>query len=108
MREHPGVTMANGARKVWVAVSAELSPARGALVRWGYFAIFAPIHLLAAVALWQHRHAWREHSLTGALLLSFGATTAVFWAHTSHKNYLDLFAFVYAAAAARGVMRVAS
>jgi 4-amino-4-deoxy-L-arabinose transferase-like glycosyltransferase len=99
MAAHPGVTLANGARKIWVSVSAELSPARGAVLRWGYALVFLPIHLLAAWALWRHRRAWRVHALFGAVLVSFAFTTAMFWAHTSHKSYLDVFLFVYAAAA---------
>jgi len=107
IQAHPGLTITNGVRKVWVAISAELSPARSAVLRWGYLAVFAPIHLLAAIGLWQQRHAWRAHSLTAAILLAFGATTAVFWAHTSHKSYLDMFLFVYAGAVGRNAWRAA-
>jgi 4-amino-4-deoxy-L-arabinose transferase-like glycosyltransferase len=98
MAAHPGMTLANGARKLWVSASAELSPARGALLQWGYALVFVPIHLLAAWALWRQRRAWRVHALFGAVLASFAVTTALFWAHTSHKSYLDAFLFVYAAA----------
>lgn len=99
MRAHPVMTVGNGARKIWVSVSAQLSPARGALLEWGYALVFLPIHLLAALGLWHHRGAWRVHGLFVAVLASFAITTALFWAHTSHKSYLDVFLFVYAAAA---------
>jgi 4-amino-4-deoxy-L-arabinose transferase-like glycosyltransferase len=96
---HPGLTIRNGAYKIWVVVSAQLSPARGAVLEWGYALVFLPVHLLAAIALWQHRRAWRVHALAGAVLVSFAITTAAFWAHTSHKSCLDVLLFVYAAAA---------
>src|SRR6185436_7326752 len=109
MWAHPTQTIANGFRKVWVPLAAQLSPARTATTQWSYLAVFAPIHLLAAIGLWRHRQAWRDHALMGALLLSFAATTAVFWAHTSHKSYLDVFLFVYAAAVlGRSTVRTAS
>jgi 4-amino-4-deoxy-L-arabinose transferase-like glycosyltransferase len=97
MRAHPAVTLRNGLFKIWVAVSAQLSPARGAAQQFGYALVFAPVHLLAAIGLWRARRAWRVHALAGVVLLSFAITTAVFWAHTSHKSYLDLLLFVYAA-----------
>jgi 4-amino-4-deoxy-L-arabinose transferase-like glycosyltransferase len=107
--EHPGLTVTNAIRKVWVPVSAQLSPARSAFDRWSYAAIYAPLHLLAAIALWRHRVVWREHALMAALLLSFVVTTAVFWAHTSHKSYLDVFLFVYAGAVlGRSTVRAAA
>jgi len=96
---HPILTLANAARKVWVSASAELSPARGPWTQWGYRLLFLPIHLLAALAFWRFRAQWRTHLLFGALLASFVVTTGLFWAHTSHKSYLDAFLFVYAAAA---------
>ncbi len=103
---HPGATLANAARKLWVVVSADLSPARGALTQWSYRLMFVPIHLLAIAGLWRHRENWATHSLAVAILVAFGITTAVFWAHTSHKSCLDVLLFVYAAAAFdRGAVR---
>jgi 4-amino-4-deoxy-L-arabinose transferase-like glycosyltransferase len=106
---HPWLTLRNGLEKVWVTASAQLSPARSAVFAWGYALVFLPIHVLAVIALWRHRRAWRVHALCGAILVSFAITTAVFWAHTSHKSCLDVLLFVYAAAAvAARPARVAS
>jgi hypothetical protein len=105
---HPTQTIANSARKIWVVISAELSPARGGLMQWGYALMFAPIHLLAVAGWWRHRQDWSVHSLALAIFAAFGVTTAVFWAHTSHKSCLDVFLFVYAASIFRdGDMRTA-
>jgi hypothetical protein len=98
MRENPGRTAINAWRKIWIAASAQLSPARGVLVQFGYAAVYLPIHVLAAISLWRMRTGWRRHSLVWLLLIAFALTTASFWAHTSHKSYLDSVLFVYAAA----------
>jgi hypothetical protein len=106
-KAHPGTTIANGLRKIWVVVSAELSPARGALMQWSYALLFAPVHILAVVGLWRQRLHWRVHALTAGVLAAFAATSAIFWAHTSHKSCLDVFLFVYAAGAfSRGAVEL--
>lgn len=92
-------TALGGMRKIWVAASAQLSPARGPILQAGYAIVFVPIHILAIWTLLRTRANRAEHHLTGLLLLSFALTTAAFWAHTSHKSYLDAVLFVYAAAA---------
>jgi hypothetical protein len=98
MAEDPQRTVAGAARKIWIAASAQLSPARSSLLQIGYAMVFIPIHLAAIWMLW--RVGQRPgHGLTWLLLISFAVTTAAFWAHTSHKSYLDAVLFVYAAAA---------
>jgi 4-amino-4-deoxy-L-arabinose transferase-like glycosyltransferase len=99
MLADPFRTAIAATRKIAVAAFAQLSPARGALVQWGYAAAYLPIHLLAVLTLVRMRGRVPLHSLTWLLLLSFAVTTALFWAHTSHKSYLDAVLFVYAAAA---------
>ena len=84
--------------KVWVVVAAQLSPGREPLYQWGYRAWFLPLHLLAVVGAWRARG--RGHLLIAGCLLAFALTTAVFWAHTSHKSYLDALIFIYAGAGA--------
>ncbi|MGH9383050.1 MAG: glycosyltransferase family 39 protein [Vicinamibacterales bacterium] len=88
-------------RKLWVVVSAELSPARTRLVQVGYLLLFVPVHVLAMVGLWQSRHEWHSHAILYAVFATFALTTAIFWAHTSHKSHLDAFLFVYSAGAVR-------
>jgi 4-amino-4-deoxy-L-arabinose transferase-like glycosyltransferase len=97
MAAHPFETVRNGWRKLWVATSGQLSPARGLVTDVGYALVYAPVHLLAAVGLWRSRRGWHTHSLLYLVFLAFAITTTVFWAHTSQKSYLDVFLFVYAA-----------
>lgn len=95
---HPGETLGGAFRKLWVSASAYLSPARPGIVQTGYRVVFAPIHVLALYGLWRAGFGRQPHVLMTLVLLSFAVTTAVFWAHTSHKSYLDPLLFVYAAA----------
>jgi len=95
---HPFQTITGMGRKLWVVVSAQFSPARRPLEQWGYRLVFLPLHLLALAGAWRARHRLRDHSLPLMLILSFGLTTAVFWAHTSHKSLVDPVIFIYAAA----------
>jgi len=44
-----------------------------------------------------HREAWREHMIVYALFVSFAAVTGVFFGHTSHRSYLDVYWIVFAA-----------
>jgi 4-amino-4-deoxy-L-arabinose transferase-like glycosyltransferase len=97
MTADPRRTVTGALRKIWVAASAQLSPARSPVVQAGYAIVFLPIHALALWTLWRSRSI--EHGLSVLLLLAFAITTALFWAHTSHKSYLDAVLFVYAAAA---------
>lgn len=101
---HPATVARGAVRKLWVAASAELSPAREPLVQWGYRLLFLPVHVLAVVGAWRARAHWRRHVLSGLLMLSFAVTTAVFWAHTSHQSQLHPLLFVYAAAAVFAVL----
>lgn len=102
----PGEAAAGAARKLWIAASGRLSPARGAALQAAYQALFATVHVLALIGAWRARRSrGRGHALIAMVFLSFALTTAVFWAHTSHKSYLDPFLFIYAASAAAMVKR---
>ena len=95
----PAATAWNAVRKIGIAVSATFTPARSPLVQLGYAAFFLPIHALAPWGLWRSRRTDSAHLLSMAVIASFLVTTAVFWAHTSHKSLIDAVLFVYAAGA---------
>jgi len=96
---HPALTMRRAAIKVIVPLIAFLSPARRPPVEAGFAAVYLPLHVLAAIAAWRSRFNWRPHLLPCAVLGAFLATTAIFWAHTSHATLLDPLWCVYAASA---------
>jgi len=56
---------------------------------------YVPVAGLGLVGMFLARR--REAVLIGMLFLSFVCVTAVFWAHTSHRSYLDVYWMVFAA-----------
>ena len=60
-----------------------------------YLASYGPVSLLGALGMALTWRRWREHSLIYLLFLSFAGVTAVFWAHTSHRSYLDVYSVVF-------------
>jgi 4-amino-4-deoxy-L-arabinose transferase-like glycosyltransferase len=106
MQGNPLATLQGAAQKLWVVLSAQMSPARSPLIQFGYAAVYLPLHVFSAIALWRSRDRLAVHSLVWLVLAAFAVTTAVFWAHTSHKSYLDVLIFVYASAGLMMVMRL--
>ena len=50
--------------------------------------------LFGMVSSWR---SWREHSLIYWLFLSFALLTALFFGHTSHRAFLDVYWMTFAA-----------
>lgn len=97
VRSHPAEVLYGSLQKVAVNLAGWLSPAREWPIQLAYFLVFAPINAFAFAGWWRARGAGVEHGLIGLLALSFALTTAVFWAHTSHRSFLHVFLIVYAA-----------
>jgi hypothetical protein len=95
---HPSAVAVGIVRKLWVVASAELSPWREPAVQWGFRLLYLPFHVLSLVAVWRLRHRWRDHAWPWLFVSAFLITTAVYWAHTSHKSLIDPVLFVYGAA----------
>jgi hypothetical protein len=49
--------------------------------------------------MWRHRAHWREDSLIYLLFATFMLVTAIFWAQTSHRAYLDVYWIVFGSGA---------
>jgi hypothetical protein len=47
--------------------------------------------------MWSQRQRWREHRIIYAGFVSLAAVTFVFFGHTSHRAYLDVYWIVFAA-----------
>lgn len=96
---HPGRVARRAVLKMWFAARGTLSPARGRVPSLGYAVFFVPVHLMAGLGLiWSWRRGW-QYRLVPYLLAGFFVTTAIYWAHTSHKSLIDVFLFVFAAGA---------
>jgi hypothetical protein len=97
MRAHPTQTTIEDLRKVEAAFSWLPSPRRGRIADLAYALSYGPVMSLGLWGMWRRRKCWRGDSLIYLLFASFIAVTAVFWAHTSHRAYLDVYWIVFAA-----------
>lgn len=97
--ENPGRTLVSAVQKVVISFCGWLSPAREWPMQAGYMLLFLPVNVLALLGLWRARGEGGPHLLVILLFVTFAITTAVFWAHTSHRSFLHAFKFIYAAGA---------
>ncbi len=96
IREHPWLTVENAFRKLEAAFSWKLNPVREPLAQASYASFYVPVSILGMIGFFLGRHN-RGVILIGMLFIAFTAVTAVFWAHTSHRSYLDVYLIVLAA-----------
>jgi 4-amino-4-deoxy-L-arabinose transferase-like glycosyltransferase len=97
--EHPGRTFVNGLQKIGASFDWLPSPRRSFWPNFIYFLSYGFVMIFGLWGLWLGRRHWREHSIFYALFISFAAVTALFWGHTSHRAYLDVYWIVFAAGA---------
>jgi len=97
IRSHPGQMMIDDFRKIAAAFCWLPSPRRGRFADLVYAFSYGPVMLFGLWGMWRRRFSWREDSLIYLLFATFIIVTAVFWAHTSHRAYLDVYWIVFAA-----------
>ena len=97
IRTHPWVALRNGVRKIAAAFGWWPSPRKGPLANWVHFLTYGATTVLGLAAMYFYRTAWREHMIIYALFVCFAMVTAVFFGHTSHRSYLDVYWIVFAA-----------
>ena len=88
---NPRQFIIDGFRKNLAAFNWLPSPRRGRLVDLTNCFSFGPVMLLGIWGMFRHRSHWREDCLIYFLFAIFMLITAVFWAHTSHRVYLDVY-----------------
>jgi len=99
MRAHPTQTIIDGFRKIEAAFYWLPSPRKGRLANMVNALSYGPVMLVGLWGMGRRRKCWREDSLVYILFATFIAVTAVFWAHTSHRVYLDVYWIVFASGA---------
>jgi hypothetical protein len=99
MWAHPTQTMIDGFRKIAAAFYWLPSPRRGRIADLVYALSYGPLMLAGLWGMWRRHTCWREDSLVYVLFATFIVVTAVFWAHTSHRAYLDVYWIVFASGA---------
>lgn len=92
---HPQQTAVDAFRKTAAAFSFLPSPRRGTFEDLVYALSYGPVMLLGLWGMWQRRAQWRSDSLIYLLFVTFTIVTAIFWAHTSHRAYLDVYSIVF-------------
>lgn len=97
MREHPWQAITNGLRKISAGFCVLPSPRRSFWPNLIYFSTYGPLMILGVLGMWRSRQNWREHLIFYALFITFAGLTAIFFAHTSHRSYLDVYFIVFAA-----------
>jgi 4-amino-4-deoxy-L-arabinose transferase-like glycosyltransferase len=97
IRQHPWLAVGNGARKIAAAFGLLPSPRRGFVPNLVHALSYGPVLILGLWGMWAGRRQWRDQLIFYALFVSFAGVTAVFFGHTSHRAYLDLYLIVFAA-----------
>jgi 4-amino-4-deoxy-L-arabinose transferase-like glycosyltransferase len=96
MRQNPWLVLQGMARKLESGFSWRLNPYREPLVQAAHSIAYVPVVVLGFVGMFVSRRR-REIILIGMLFLVFSGVSAIFWAHTSHRSYLDVYLIVCAA-----------
>jgi 4-amino-4-deoxy-L-arabinose transferase-like glycosyltransferase len=98
IRGHPFVAIGFAIRKLGAAFSWRFNPERGDLAELAYLCSYVPLLMLSIASVWVHRRRWREFLPILIAFASFVVVTAIYWAHTSHRSYLDIYLAVFSAA----------
>ena len=96
---NPTAFVSGACRKLWAAFGPMPTPRHGLIGDLGYAVIWTPFVLAALAGMVLRRRLWRDDLMLHAHLLTFCATTTLFWAQTSHRSYLDPYLAVFAACA---------
>jgi hypothetical protein len=96
MRENPFAVLRGMLRKLDAGFSWRLNPYREPLAQAAYSIGYLPVMILGLTGMFMARGR-REVILIGLLFMAFIFVTAIFWAHTSHRSYLDVYWIVFAA-----------
>lgn len=102
--QNPGETLLGSMRKVATGFSWVLNPVREPFAQFVYFISYAPISILGLLGMVLARRGWREHSLIYLQFFAFILVSAIFWAHTSHRTFLDVYLIIFSAFAIKRVI----
>jgi hypothetical protein len=96
MRENPLLVAQGAVRKLAAGFSWRLNPYRDAVAEAAYSIGYVPVIVFG---IWGMLLAREEPgtALIGLLILAYCSVTAIFWSHTSHRSYLDVYLIVFAA-----------
>lgn len=96
IRANPRLTFKRAFLKLGAGFWWRLNPLREPLAQASYAVGYIPVAVLGLAGMFLARRK-PETILVALLFVGFACTTAVFWAHTSHRAYLDVYWMVFAA-----------
>jgi hypothetical protein len=99
IRSHPARTIVDGFHKIVVGFGWLPAPRRGLAMDLVQAFSYGPVMLLGIWGMVRHRTRWREDLMIYLLFATFMLVTAIFWAQTSHRSYLDVYWIVFGAGA---------
>lgn len=99
IRSHARQTIIDGFHKIEVGFGWLPAPRRGLAMDLVHAFSYGPVMLLGLWGMVRHRAHWREDSMIYLLFATFMLVTAIFWAQTSHRSYLDVYWIVFGAGA---------
>ena len=97
VRQHPWLTFYGSVRKLRSAFGLFPSPRHGWWADLVHALSYGPVMVLGLSGMWIRRRQWREDATIYAVFAAFIAVTAVFFGHTSHRAYLDVYSIAFAA-----------
>ena len=106
IENHRAETLRRSVEKIAAAFSWKQNPARETLVQTAYFLSYFPALILGVSGAVMARQKWKEHGLIYMLFFSFIVVTAIFFGHTSHRSYVDVYLIVFSAYAIATLYRL--
>jgi 4-amino-4-deoxy-L-arabinose transferase-like glycosyltransferase len=99
IKGYPRESFVRSLQKVGAGFSWRQNPQSERFAQMVYFLSYSPVLILGIAGALIARKDWRKHIIVYALFLSFISVTAIFFAHTSHRSYLDVYLLVFSAKA---------
>jgi len=96
IRANPWLVLRGAFRKLEAGFSPRLNPIREPLAQAAYAIGYVPVAVFGVIGMFLARQRGGV-ILIEMLFLAFMCVTAVFWAHTGHRSYLDVYLIVFAA-----------
>ena len=97
MTAHPAETCLAACRKIEAGFSWNVKPKQEPLIQISYLLSYGAISILGVAGMVLTRRRWKDLSLIYLLFVSFAAVTAVLWAQTRQRSYLDVYWIILAA-----------
>jgi 4-amino-4-deoxy-L-arabinose transferase-like glycosyltransferase len=96
IRANPALTVKRAFLKLRAGFWWRLNPLREPLAQASYAVGYVPVAVLGIAGMFLARSK-PETILVALFFAGFACTTVLFWAHTSHRTYLDVYWMVFAA-----------